>query len=696
MLIRLPQISLSTVLKKRPVQTEYFRLWQSCNFSSRAKEPIVTPLPPLTQPVPDLPKPIYSTAKEEHQTTQVTVLPNGLRVASENRFGQFCTIGVLIDSGPRYEVAYPSGISHFLEKLAFSSTKHFENKDDIMLTLEKHGGICDCQASRDIFIYAASAECRGLDTVTNILAEIVLRPKITEEEVLAARQTVRFELETLLTRPEQEPILMDMIHAAAYRDNTLGLPKICPEENIEKIDRNILFTYLKHHYVPSRMVIAGVGVNHQDLVKAVEKYFVDQKPIWEEENIVLPDNTKNLVDKSIAQYTGGYILEECSVPVYAGPSGLPELSHVIIGLEGCSHQDPDFVAMCVLNMMMGGGGSFSAGGPGKGMYTRLYTNVLNRYHWLYSATAYNHAYADTGLFCIHASSTPSHIRQMVEVIVHEMVSMSTNISNSELDRAKKQLQSMLLMNLEQRPVVFEDIGRQVLATGSRKKPEYFIQAIEAISRSDIDRVARRLLKSPPSVAARGEVRSVPSIGDIQAGLLDAHGRLPGSQTSARCTVCGYKGPASIPLQEPLPAEVASYFVPLDETLMSMKIAAGFQTVQLNIILQRFNETTKKYNDLKSHYRVVVQKTEYLIRKCNEYKNMIKETKEALNYFKRVSPYAMSTSTDSTVSMNVQRLKSDSYSFVSHTTPEGFRIPTSCKVPKSNRKYGNGFLNIQRK
>lgn len=85
-----------------------------------------------------------------------------------------------------------------------------------------------------------------------------------------------------------------------------------------------------------------------------------------------------MVDESVAQYTGGLLVEECSVPVYAGPSGLPELSHVVVGLEGCSHQDPDFITMCVLNMMMGGGGSFSAGGPGKGMYTRLYTNVLNR------------------------------------------------------------------------------------------------------------------------------------------------------------------------------------------------------------------------------------------------------------------------------------------------------------------------------
>lgn len=82
-----------------------------------------------------------------------------------------------------------------------------------MLTLEKHGGICDCQASRDTFIYAASAESQGLDTVTKILGDIVLRPVITDDELSFARQTVQFELESLHTRPEQEPLLIDMIHA---------------------------------------------------------------------------------------------------------------------------------------------------------------------------------------------------------------------------------------------------------------------------------------------------------------------------------------------------------------------------------------------------------------------------------------------------------------------------------------------------
>lgn len=44
-------------------------------------------------------------------------------------------------------------------------------------------------------------------------------------------------------------------------------------------------------------------------------------------------------------------------------------------------------------------------------------------------------------------------------------------------RAKTQLQSMLLMNLEARPVVFEDIARQVLATGFRKRPEVYMNLI---------------------------------------------------------------------------------------------------------------------------------------------------------------------------------------------------------------------------
>ena len=141
------------------------------------------------------------------------------------------------------------------------------------------------------------------------------------------------------------------------------------------------------------MVVAGVGVDHDTLVEAAQRHFVDQKPVWETEGGVAEVQT----DRSIAQYTGGIVSREKDLSdVSLGPTPMPELGHIVIGvllllkdikktnihhalgLESVGHQHPDFIPFCVLNMMMGGGGSFSAGGPGKGMYTRLYTRVLNK------------------------------------------------------------------------------------------------------------------------------------------------------------------------------------------------------------------------------------------------------------------------------------------------------------------------------
>lgn len=46
---------------------------------------------------------------------------------------------------------------------------------------------------------------------------------------------------------------------------------------------------------------------------------------------------------------------------------------------------------------------------------------------------------------------------------------------------------------------------------------------EKITAEDIQRVAKRLLSSPPSVAARGNIKSIPSLKDIQNGLLNLDG-----------------------------------------------------------------------------------------------------------------------------------------------------------------------------
>lgn len=200
-------------------------------------------------------------------------------------------------------LAHFTNISH--GRFIFAqSTQEYPNKDTILVDMERHGGICDSQCTRDTVIYASSADRRGIETVVRVLGETVLRPRLDAAEIEFARQAVQFELESLNLRPEQDPILLDRIHAAAYRDNTLGLPKLCPPENVDKIDRDVLLAFLRLHHTPSRMVVAGVGVDHDELVRHTETYFTQQRSADIESST---GTAGQAVDASVAQYTGGIV-----------------------------------------------------------------------------------------------------------------------------------------------------------------------------------------------------------------------------------------------------------------------------------------------------------------------------------------------------------------------------------------------------
>lgn len=56
-----------------------------------------------------------------------------------------------------------------------------------------------------------------------------------------------------------------------------------------------------------------------------------------------------------------------------------------------------------------------------------------RFHWIHNATAYNHAYEDAGLFCIHASGHPSHLGDLTQIITRELTAMNGRMSKEELE-----------------------------------------------------------------------------------------------------------------------------------------------------------------------------------------------------------------------------------------------------------------------
>ena len=52
-------------------------------------------------------------------SVKITTLPNKIRIATENTPGHFAALGLYVDAGSRYETSVTSGVSHFLDRMAF-------------------------------------------------------------------------------------------------------------------------------------------------------------------------------------------------------------------------------------------------------------------------------------------------------------------------------------------------------------------------------------------------------------------------------------------------------------------------------------------------------------------------------------------------------------------------------------------------
>jgi len=473
--------------------------------------------PPLSEPyVPGMYRQSESIlGKDLNTKTQITTLPNGLKVATSERHGSMCSIGAVVSTGCRHEAAYQSGVSHFLEKLAFQSTGKYKSSDDIVEALQPYGGMAESLHFRDVAVYTISCFKNGVPMATEILSETLFKAQFLNDEVEGARESIDYEVQTLGMVADQEPIVADVVHAAGYNNNTVGLPKICSSGDVAKIQRQDLLDYYKSHFIPSRMVLVGVGIDHSLLVQEAMRCFPD-----------LSDQAKP--DISLAQYTGGSkYVHDTSAPPVIGPQELPTLTNLAIGFESCGHQGDDYVKYAVFNTLMGGGGSFSAGGPGKGMYSRLYLQVLNRYHWMYSAIAMNHVYDDTGMFTIMGSAHPSHGWDLAQVLIKQFREMTSYVERSEIERAKTQLKSTLLMNLEHRTIELEDIGRQVLASSDRKTAEELCEMIESVTYIELQELATKMLTSKPSVGAFGDLDNVPPYENICEAFNSKSGELEG-------------------------------------------------------------------------------------------------------------------------------------------------------------------------
>lgn len=150
-----------------------------------------------------------------------------------------------------------------------STDKH---TDEQMTTLiDSLGSQISCSSSRETIMYQSSIFPSHLPTALSLLSSTILHPNLLPSEIEQQKLAAAYEIREIWAKPEL--ILPEVLHTVAFRNNTLGMPLLCPEEQLSVLGEKEVRGFMRDWYRPERMVLAGVGMQHEELVELAERYF---------------------------------------------------------------------------------------------------------------------------------------------------------------------------------------------------------------------------------------------------------------------------------------------------------------------------------------------------------------------------------------------------------------------------------------
>jgi processing peptidase subunit beta len=112
----------------------------------------------------------------------ISILGNGLQVATIHVASELTTSGIWVRSGCLYETAQNNGAAHFLEHLLFRGNSVYD-KSALEYLTERTGINIQAATSRVHTGFWAQSEVRQVPAAIDVICQMVLNPTITAEAV---------------------------------------------------------------------------------------------------------------------------------------------------------------------------------------------------------------------------------------------------------------------------------------------------------------------------------------------------------------------------------------------------------------------------------------------------------------------------------------------------------------------------------
>jgi predicted Zn-dependent peptidase len=394
------------------------------------------------------------------------VLKNGLRVITIPMPSfESATAMVMVGAGSRYETKKNTGISHFLEHMAFKGTTKRPSAMDIASLIDGVGGECNAFTSKEITGYYVKAAASNVDLCLDVLSDMLQHSKFDQGEIDKEKGVILEEKNLYEDTPSRH--IGDLYEILLYGDTPLGREIIGTKEVITGINRQDFVDYMQSLYSASNLtvVVAG-GISTAEIEKKVEQYFGEMKSF---------DTIRHSKQ-----------LEDQIKPALFVQKKITEQVHVGLGFRTVSIHSEEKHALSVLSAILGGG-----------MSSRLFSEVREKRGLAYYVRTGSEHYADVGNLVSAAGLDPKRVEEGISVIVNEYAKISSakpGITKKELDKAKEYLKGHFVLELEDSRSVAGYFAQAEILEKKIETPEEIIAKIDKITVEDVEAVAKKYFK----------------------------------------------------------------------------------------------------------------------------------------------------------------------------------------------------------
>lgn len=388
----------------------------------------------------------------------LTKLDNGLTVISDSIDSvETISLGIFVSVGSVNEEDNQKGLSHFLEHMVFKGTTT-RNAIQISSAIESVGGIMNAFTGQEMTGFHAKILKEHLPLAIDVISDMLQNATFDSVEFDRERKVVIQEIKMVNDSPDD--YISDLFQSTCFNNERLGSPILGFEEGILSYTPDDIRNYMNTNYSIDKMVLVASGnVRHDELVELANKFIVKLKQF----------PTKQV---EIQNYTGGYIYKERDL----------EQTHVMMGYEGYSYNNPNKYKLMLLSSVLGSGSS-----------SRLFQEVREKRGLVYTVYSTISSFRDTGTFGVYAACNPNKTEEVISIVKDELRKMQSNLSIDELNKAKMQLKSSLLMRLEDNSNRMERIASQYLLEGKLTEVDETISYINKLNIEDIEETVRNIL-----------------------------------------------------------------------------------------------------------------------------------------------------------------------------------------------------------